>query len=114
MVLSMYLYTGLKRRSMRNAARYTKHTTTLECFEGHKHPHPQHPQKLHSLAQGGCRLSILRISGRAQGLMWGAGGPFLPVAAMGSYGCVGRCWPLEANVRLPFSHQLISLAPFFV
>jgi hypothetical protein len=35
----------------------------------------------------------------AQGLMWGARGPFLPVAAMVSYGycCVGHFWPLKAN-----------------
>jgi hypothetical protein len=35
----------------------------------------------------------------AQGLMWGIRGPFLPVAAMVGYGCVGRCWPLEAYIR---------------
>ncbi len=35
----------------------------------------------------------------AQGLMWGARGLFPPVAAMVGYGCVGRCWPLEAYVR---------------
>jgi hypothetical protein len=34
-----------------------------------------------------------------QGLMWGTRGPFLLVAAMVCYGCVGRCWPLEADVR---------------
>ncbi len=34
----------------------------------------------------------------AQGLMWGTKGPFPPVAAMVCYGCVGRCWPLEAEV----------------
>jgi hypothetical protein len=31
--------------------------------------------------------------------MWGAGGPFLPAAAMVGYGCDGHSWPLEANVR---------------
>ncbi len=36
---------------------------------------------------------------RAQGLMWGARGPFPPAAAMIGYGCVGWCWPLEAYVR---------------
>ncbi len=36
---------------------------------------------------------------RAQGLMWGARGPFLSAVAMVSYGCVGWCWPLEAYVR---------------
>jgi hypothetical protein len=35
----------------------------------------------------------------AQGLMWGTMGPYPPAAAMVGYGCVGRCWPLEANVR---------------
>jgi hypothetical protein len=35
----------------------------------------------------------------AQGLMWGTRGPFLLVAVMVGYGCVGQCWLLEANVR---------------
>ncbi len=35
----------------------------------------------------------------SQGLMWGTRGPFLPVAVMVGYGCVGQCWLLEANVR---------------
>ena len=35
----------------------------------------------------------------AQGLMWGARGPFLPVVAMVGCGCVGWCWPLEAYIR---------------
>jgi hypothetical protein len=35
----------------------------------------------------------------AQGLMWGTRGPFPPAVAMVGYGCVGRCWPLETNVR---------------
>jgi hypothetical protein len=35
----------------------------------------------------------------AQGLMWGARGPFPPAVAMVGYGCVGWCWPLEAYVR---------------
>ncbi len=39
---------------------------------------------------------------RAQGLMWGTRGPFLPVAAMVCLGCVGRCWPLEADVRVTY------------
>jgi hypothetical protein len=34
--------------------------------------------------------------------MWGTRGPFLSAAAMVGYGCVGRCWPLEANVRLTY------------
>jgi hypothetical protein len=39
---------------------------------------------------------------RAQGLMWGPSGAFLPAAAMVGYGCVGQCWPLEADVRLTY------------
>ncbi len=35
----------------------------------------------------------------AQGLMWGARGPFLLAAVMVGHGCVGHGWPLEANVR---------------
>ncbi len=48
----------------------------------------------------GGLLSINLMCRRGvQGLMWGTRGPFLPAAAMVSYGCVGRCWPLEAYVR---------------
>ncbi len=36
---------------------------------------------------------------RVQGLMWSTRGAFLPAAAMVGYGCVGQCWPLEAEVR---------------
>jgi hypothetical protein len=35
----------------------------------------------------------------AKGLMWGTRGPYPPAAAMVGYGCVGRCWQLEANLR---------------
>ncbi len=35
-----------------------------------------------------------------QGLMWGTRGPFPPAAAIVGYGCVGQCWPLEADIRL--------------
>ncbi len=38
----------------------------------------------------------------AQGHMWGTRGPFLPAAVMVGNGCVGLCWPLEANVRLTY------------
>jgi hypothetical protein len=31
--------------------------------------------------------------------MWGARGPFLLLAAMVGYGCVGCCWLLEANIK---------------
>ena len=34
----------------------------------------------------------------AQGLMWGTRGPFLLAAVVVGYGCVGRCWALEANI----------------
>ncbi len=37
-----------------------------------------------------------------EGLMWGTRGPFPLAAAMVVYGCVGRCWPLEAYVRLTY------------
>ncbi len=36
---------------------------------------------------------------RAQGLMWGTRGLSPPAGVMVGYGCVGLCWPLEANVR---------------
>ncbi len=35
----------------------------------------------------------------AQGLMWVTRGPFPPAVAMVGYGCVGRCWLLETDVR---------------
>jgi hypothetical protein len=38
---------------------------------------------------------------REKCLMWGTRGPYPPTAAMVGYGCVGRCWQLKANVRLP-------------
>jgi hypothetical protein len=34
-----------------------------------------------------------------QGLMWGTRGPFPLAAVMVGHGCVGQCWPLEANIR---------------
>jgi hypothetical protein len=43
-------------------------------------------------------IHLARLRG-AQGLMWSSRRPFPPVAAMVSYGCVGRCWPLEADFR---------------
>ncbi len=48
---------------------------------------------------GGLLFIHLTHRRRAQGLMWGTRGPFLPVAAMVGYGCVGWCWPLEAYIR---------------
>ncbi len=44
----------------------------------------------------------------AQGLMWGTRGPFLPAGVMVSYGCVGQCWPLEANVRSTYCRNSIN------
>jgi hypothetical protein len=48
-------------------------------FDGHKHP--QHPQK-YIRKLGGLSLIHLTHRRRAQGLMWGNRGPFLPAAAM--------------------------------
>jgi hypothetical protein len=48
---------------------------------------------------GGLSPIHLTRQRQAQGLMWGARGPFQPAAAMVCYGCVGCCWLLEANVR---------------
>ncbi len=48
---------------------------------------------------GGLLLIHTLCQRGAQGLIWGTRGPFLPVAVMVGYGCVGRCWPLEAYVR---------------
>jgi hypothetical protein len=56
----------------------------LECFEGHKHP--RHPQNYTCLLGGMSPIHSMHWRG-AQALMWGARGPFLPVAAMvGWYG----------------------------
>ncbi len=53
------------------------------------------PKKYICLLGGLLPIHSTRRHG-AQGLMWGARGPFLPAAAMVGYGCVGWCWPLEA------------------
>jgi hypothetical protein len=53
----------------------------------------------------------------AQGLMWGTRGPFLPAAAMVCFGCGGRCWPLEADVRSAYyrnSNNCLRKLFFFV
>jgi hypothetical protein len=52
---------------------------TKERFEGHKHPQP-HQQYIRKL--GGLLPIHLMHRRRAQGLMWGARGLFLPAAAM--------------------------------
>jgi hypothetical protein len=54
-------------------------TGTKEPFEGHTHPQP--PKKIHLQAWGLSPIHSKRWHG-AQGLMWGARGPFLLVAAM--------------------------------
>jgi hypothetical protein len=53
--------------------------TTKERFEGHKHPQP--PQRINLQARGLSPIHLTRQRG-AQGLMWGARGPFPPAAAM--------------------------------
>ncbi len=59
------------------------------------------PKKYIRLLGGLSPIHLTHWRG-AQGLMWGARGPFLPTAAMVRYGCVGWCWPLEAYVRLTY------------
>jgi hypothetical protein len=46
------------------------------------------PKKYTRLLVGLSPIHWMRWRG-AQGLMWGARGPFLPAAAMVGYGCVG-------------------------
>jgi hypothetical protein len=71
---------------------------------------PQHRSVLRAIHTLNSPQNYIRLLGglspihlmhwrRVQGLMWGTRGPFLPAAAMVGYGCVGRCWPLEAYVR---------------
>jgi hypothetical protein len=71
---------------------------------------PQHRSVLRTIHTLNSPQNYIRLLGgllpihsilwcRAQGLMWGTRGPFLPEAAMVCYGCVGQCWPLEADVR---------------
>jgi hypothetical protein len=50
-----------------------------ERFEGHKHPQP--PQK-YIRKLGGLSSIYSKHRCRAQGLVWGARGPFLPAATM--------------------------------
>jgi hypothetical protein len=52
---------------------------------------------------GGLSTIHLMLWCGMQGLMWRTRGPFLPAVAMVCYGCVGQCWPLEADVRLTYS-----------
>ncbi len=53
---------------------------TKEHFEGHTHPQPP-PQKTIRKLKGLSPIHLWRRRG-VQGLMWGARGPFPPVAAM--------------------------------
>ena len=41
----------------------------------------------------------------AQGLMWDTRGPFPPAVATVCYGCVSRCWPLKADIRLTYCQE---------
>jgi hypothetical protein len=61
--------------------------------------HTLNSHKNYAYLRGGSSPIHLMHRRRAQGLMWGTKGPFPPAAAMVGYGCVGRCWPLEAYVR---------------
>ena len=56
------------------------------------------PQKYIRLLGGLSPIHLMHRR-RAQGLMWGTRGPFPLAAAMVGYGCVGLCWPLDADVR---------------
>jgi hypothetical protein len=61
--------------------------------------HTLNSRKNYSRLLGGLPpIHSTRLRG-AQGLMWGTRGAFLLVASMVGYGCVGQCWPLEAEVR---------------
>jgi hypothetical protein len=66
---------------------------TKESFEGHTHPQP--PQKTHPQAWGVVTHPSKHCRG-AQGLVWGARGPFLPLAAM----LVAVVMPVVFCVRL--------------
>ncbi len=71
---------------------------------------PQHRSVLRAIHTLNSRKNYIRLRGGllpihlmhlrgAQGLMWGTMEAFLPAAAMVGYGCVGRCWLLEADIR---------------
>jgi hypothetical protein len=45
---------------------------------------------------------------KAKGLMWGTRGPYLPAVHMVGYGCVGRCWQWDDNVRLNYCRNTCS------
>jgi hypothetical protein len=61
--------------------------------------HTLNSPKNYTRLLGGLSAIYLLLWRGAQGLMWGTRGPFLLAAVMVCYGCVGRCWPLEADVR---------------
>jgi hypothetical protein len=52
-----------------------------ECFDGHTHPQPPPPKKYIRKLGGLSPIHSMHWRG-AQGLMWGARGPFPPAAAM--------------------------------
>jgi hypothetical protein len=66
---------------------------------------------------GGCCLSIHCAGAERKtscGALGGTRGPFPPVVVMVGYGCVGRCWLLEANVRSIYCrNSKICLRKFF-
>jgi hypothetical protein len=71
------------------------------------------PQNYIRLLRGLLPIHTMRQRG-AQGLMWGTRGPFPLAAAMVGYGCVGRYWPLEANIRSTYCRNSInSLRKYF-
>ncbi len=81
-------------------------------------PHtPLTAPKITSACSGGCRLSIhcAGVEHKAScGARGGTRGPFPPVVVMVGYGCVGRCWLLEANVRSIYCrNSKICLRKFF-
>jgi hypothetical protein len=76
-------------------------------------PLPQHWSVLRAIHTLNTPPNYIRLRGGlspihsthwciVQGLMWGTRRPFLLEAAMVGNGCVGCCWPLEANVRLTY------------
>ncbi len=59
------------------------------------------PKNYICLLRGLLTIHLMHWIG-AQGLVRGTRGPFPPASAMVCYGCVGQCWPLEADVRLTY------------
>jgi hypothetical protein len=59
------------------------------------------PKKYIRLLGGLSTIHLTHWIG-AQGLMWDTRGPFPPAVATVCYGCVSRCWPLKADIRLTY------------